>query len=152
MSLSKQARKRNFQESWEEKYFCYAQDDNVRCLLCSKVQKDTHKWNNKRHYDTCHKDHHTVIGKHVGLFLNFYSWILLSCCCCCLLFNDCHVLQLGQAISNHRWMIYDGYRITRDKCGPNFLTFIYGWEKTPEKTSTGKLTQLGIELGPMREK
>ena len=52
MSLSKQARKRVFQESWEEKYFCCAQDDNVRCLLCSIVQKGTHKWNIKRHYDT----------------------------------------------------------------------------------------------------
>ena len=52
MSLSKQARKRTFQESWEEKYFCSAQDDNVRCLLCSKVQKGAHKWNIKRHYDT----------------------------------------------------------------------------------------------------
>ena len=52
MSLSKQARKRAFQESWEEKYFCCAQDDNVRCLLCSIVQKGTHKWNIKRHYDT----------------------------------------------------------------------------------------------------
>ena len=41
-----------FQESWEEKYFCCAQDDNVRCLLCSKVEKGTHKWNIKRHYDT----------------------------------------------------------------------------------------------------
>ena len=45
MSLSKQARKRTFQESWEEKYFCCAQDDNVRCLLCSIVQKGTHKCN-----------------------------------------------------------------------------------------------------------
>ena len=44
--------KRTFQESWEEKYFCCAQDDNVRWLLCSKVQKGTHKWNIKRHYDT----------------------------------------------------------------------------------------------------
>ena len=52
MSLLKQARKRTFQESWEEKYFCCAQDDNVICLLCSIVQKDTHKWNIKRHYDT----------------------------------------------------------------------------------------------------
>ena len=52
MFLSKQAWKRTFQESWEEKYFCCAQDDNVRCLLCSKVQKGTHKWNIKRHYDT----------------------------------------------------------------------------------------------------
>ena len=25
---------------------------NVRCLLCSIVQKGTHKWNIKRHYDT----------------------------------------------------------------------------------------------------
>ena len=38
MSLSKQARKRTFQESWEEKYFCCSQD-HVRCLLCSIVQK-----------------------------------------------------------------------------------------------------------------
>ena len=52
MSLSKQARKRIFKESWEEKYFCCAQDDNVRGLLCSIVQKGTHKWNTKRHYDT----------------------------------------------------------------------------------------------------
>ena len=52
MSLSKQARKRIFQESCEEKYFCCTQDDNVRCLLCSKVKKGTHKWNFKRHYDT----------------------------------------------------------------------------------------------------
>ena len=48
---SKQARKRTFQESWEEKYFCCAQDDSVRCLLCLIVQKGTHKWNIKRHYD-----------------------------------------------------------------------------------------------------
>ena len=52
MSLSKQVRKRTFQESWEEKYFCCEQDDNVRCLLCSIVQKGTHKWNIKRHCDT----------------------------------------------------------------------------------------------------
>ena len=39
MSLSKQARKRTFHESWEEKYCCCAQDDNVACLLCSIVQK-----------------------------------------------------------------------------------------------------------------
>ena len=52
MFLSKQTRKRTFQESWEKKYFCCAQDDNVRCLLCSKVQKVTHKWNIKVHYDT----------------------------------------------------------------------------------------------------
>ena len=39
MSLSKQARERTFQELWEEKYFCCAQDDKVRCLLCSKVKK-----------------------------------------------------------------------------------------------------------------
>ena len=52
MSLSKQARKRTFQELWEEKYFCCAQDDNVRCLLSSIVQKGTHKWNIKRYYDT----------------------------------------------------------------------------------------------------
>ena len=44
--------KRTFQESWEENYFCCAQDDNVRCLLCSIVQKGTHKWIIKRHYDT----------------------------------------------------------------------------------------------------
>ena len=35
-----------------EKYFCCAQDDNVRCLLCSIVKKGTHKCNIKRHYDT----------------------------------------------------------------------------------------------------
>ena len=52
MSLSKQARKHTFQESWEEKYFCCTQDDNIRCLLCSIVQKGTHKWNIKRYYDT----------------------------------------------------------------------------------------------------
>ena len=52
MYLSKQEMKRTFQESWEEKYFCCAQDDNVRCLLCSIVQEGTHKWNIKRHYDT----------------------------------------------------------------------------------------------------
>ena len=51
MSLSKQARKRTFEESWEEKYVCCAQDDNVRCLLSSIVQKDTHKWNIRRYYD-----------------------------------------------------------------------------------------------------
>ena len=45
MSLSKQARKCTFQELWEEKYFCCAQDDHVRCLLYSTVQKGTHKWN-----------------------------------------------------------------------------------------------------------
>ena len=44
--------KRTFQESREEKYFCCAQDDNVRCLLCSIVKKGTHKWNIKRHCDT----------------------------------------------------------------------------------------------------
>ena len=42
----------SFQERWEEKYFCWAQDDNVRCLLCSIIHKGTHKWNIKRHYDT----------------------------------------------------------------------------------------------------
>ena len=49
--LTKQARKRTFQESWEEKYFCCAQHDNVRGLLCSIAQKGTHKWKTKRHYD-----------------------------------------------------------------------------------------------------
>ena len=43
-----------FQESWKEKYFCCTQDDNVRCLLCLKVQKGIHKWNINRHYDTVH--------------------------------------------------------------------------------------------------
>ena len=52
MSQSKQERKRTFQESWEEKYFCCAQDDNVRCLLCSIVQNGTHKWNIKWQYDS----------------------------------------------------------------------------------------------------
>ena len=52
MSLSKQARKRTIQESWEEKCFCYAQDDNVRWLLYSKVQKGIHKWNIRRNYHT----------------------------------------------------------------------------------------------------
>ena len=43
---------RTFQELWEEKYFCCTQDDNVRYLLCSIVQKGTHKWNMKRYYNT----------------------------------------------------------------------------------------------------
>ena len=48
VSVKEDKGKRTFQESWEEKYFCYAQDDNVRCLLCLKVQKGIHKWNIKR--------------------------------------------------------------------------------------------------------
>ena len=36
----------------------------------------------------------------------------------------------------------------RGKCGPNFMSFAYNWRKTPEKTSSRKLTRPGIEPGP----
>ena len=39
MSLSRQARKRIFQESWEKYFFFCAQDGNVWNLMCSIVQK-----------------------------------------------------------------------------------------------------------------
>ena len=68
MSLSKQARQGTFQESWEEKYFCCAQDDNVRCLLCSKVQKGTHKWNIKRHYDTVLCSKSAAVAANLSIF------------------------------------------------------------------------------------
>ena len=100
MSLSKQARvagwKHTFQESWEEKYFCCAQDDNVRCLLCSKVRKGTHKWNIKRHYDTvlwsksaadaANLSNFTLCHEHCGLRCVTSSWghieyMIADACC-----------------------------------------------------------------------
>ena len=68
MSLSKQVRKRTFQESWDEKYFCCAQGDNVRCLLFSIVQKGTHKWNIKRHYDTVHCSKSAADAANLSIF------------------------------------------------------------------------------------
>ena len=70
--------------SLNEKYFCCAQDDNVRCLLCSIVQKCTHKWNIKRHYGTvlCSKSAadaanlsiFTLLHVHCGLRCTTSSW------------------------------------------------------------------------------
>ena len=44
--------------------------------------------------------------------------------------------------------IYGGHMIPGDECGPNFLTLSYDWGKTPEKTSTRKLTRPRIDPGP----
>ena len=93
MSLSKQARNRTFQEWWEEKYFCCAQDDNVRCFLRSIVQKGTHKRNIKRDYDTvlCSKSAadaanlsiftlphvHCVVRRHLEATLSRPTWLLM---------------------------------------------------------------------------
>ena len=78
MSLSKQARKPTFQESWE-KYFCCAQDDNVRCLLCSIVQKGTHKWNIKWHYDTVLCSKSAADASNLSIFTLRYVHCGLRC-------------------------------------------------------------------------
>ena len=65
------------------------------------------------------------------------------------LFNDGHILyQWSETVAVSRRMIYDGHMITGDECVTIFLTFVNGWGKTPEKTSTRKLTRAGIELEP----
>ena len=44
-------------------------------------------------------------------------------------------------------MKYGGHMITGDECGPNVLTFAYGWGKIPWKISTRKLTRPGSNSG-----
>ena len=42
--------------------------------------------------------------------------------------------------------------ITRDECGPNFLTFVIRRRENPGKNSTRKLTRPGIGPGPLHER
>ena len=55
--------KRKYQEAWEEEFFFRAYGDNVMCIICSKILQGAFKNNVKRHYDSCHKDHHALTGK-----------------------------------------------------------------------------------------
>ena len=64
--------------------FCCAQDDNVRCLLCSKVKKKgTHKWNIKPNYDNVCipvltlKEENYNIGQNPSLYRTF-DWKLTN--------------------------------------------------------------------------
>ena len=56
-----------------------AQDDNVTCLLCSIVQKGTHKCNIKRHYDTvlCRKS--TSDAANLSIFTLYHVHCGLRC-------------------------------------------------------------------------
>ena len=79
MSLSKQARETYISEIVGEKYFCCAQDDNVRCLLCSIVQKGTHKWNIKLHYDTVLCSKSTADAANLSVFILRHVHCRLRC-------------------------------------------------------------------------
>ena len=41
------------------------------------------------------------------------------------------------------WMICDGYMITGDECGPNFLTFVLRLRKNPGKNLKQKIDMTG---------
>ena len=74
---------------------------------------------------------------------------IFNFCCCCLVINSGHVLQLlSETVAVCKQMIYDGHIITRDELAHISWHLSYGWGKTPEKTSTRKLTRPGIKPRP----
>ena len=81
----------------------------------------------------------------------------VCCCCycyCCFLLNDDHVLQIWlETVAVRRQMVYVLNDIwlsyNRERKWPKFPEIYLRVEgKTPEKTSTRKLTRPGIEPGP----